>query len=225
MLVSEIVTRVRGVIDELMENDSDFLRESEDEKNLTQIIVDKVGYALQYVIANAPLDKLDDSELSTPTSAETGSGNFAVDSQTLEATFKIPTDCLRIIEARLSSWTHAPIPVRSSSPVALMQQDEYAKGSWDRPVNVLTYGSDGRRSLKMYCARATTDTLVFVFIRKPDTSTISLSTNITVPSQLEASLIYHIAGLVMTAFKDDVAASLFAIAQRHLDPTGERNGE
>ena len=81
MLVSEIVKRVRAVIDELMQNDSNFLRESEDEKNLTSVIIDKIGYALQYVIENAPLDKLDGDMIETLTSSPI-TGSFTIDSDT-----------------------------------------------------------------------------------------------------------------------------------------------
>ena len=59
MTVQEIVTRVRAAIDELMQNDSDFLLESKDEENLTAVIVDKIGYAWQHVAERAPIDKLD----------------------------------------------------------------------------------------------------------------------------------------------------------------------
>ena len=60
MTIQEIVTRVRAAIDELMENDSEFLRQSTDEMNLTRVIIDKIGYALQHILENAPLDKLGD---------------------------------------------------------------------------------------------------------------------------------------------------------------------
>jgi len=224
MLVSEIVTRVRAAIDELMENDSDFLRESEDEKNLTAVIIDKVGYALQYVIENAPLDKLDGDMIETLASTPV-TGIFTLNTTTLVGTLVLPTDMLRIVEARLSSWSHFPAPEPDTSQAYLMQQDEYARGSWDRPVNILTYNASGRKVLEMYCAKTASDTLVFGFVRKPDTSNIDashLTTNVKVPAQLEASLIYQIAGLTMTAFKDELAGPLFAIAARYLDPDAVR---
>lgn len=227
MLVSEIVTRVRAVIDELMQNDSNFLRESEDEKNLTSVIIDKIGYALQYVIENAPLEKLDSDMIETLASTPV-TGSFSIDASTLVGTLVLPTDMLRIVEARLSSWSHFPIPESDTSQAYLMQQDEYARGSWDRPVNILTYNASGGKVLEMYCAETASDTLVFGFVRKPDTSNIDsshMSTDVTVPSQLEASLIYQIAGLTMTAFKDELAGPLFAIAARYLDPEGVKSEE
>ena len=107
-----------------------------------------------------------------------------------------------------------------------MQLDQYARGSWDRPVNILTY--DGaNRYLDMYCAKVGTgtgiDTLKFTLIRKPELQSYDAehqSDTVDVPDLLEASLIYQIAGMAMTAFREAVAASLFAIAQKYLE-TGE----
>lgn len=218
MTVQEIVTKVRSAIDELMENGSEFLLQSTDEANLTRIIVDKISYALQYIFENAPLDKLDSSIYSTLSSAE--ASRFSIDSE-LVGRLRLPTDTLRIIEARLSSWSHFPIPEPSTSQVYLMQQDTYARGSWDRPVNILTYdGTD--KVLEMYCAKQSSDTLKFVLIRKPGTySADSMQTDVTVPAALQAALIYQVAGLSMVAFREDVSASLFSIADKYM--TGQTN--
>ncbi len=218
MTVQDIVTRVRAAIDELTGNDSAFLGQSSDEVNLTRVIVDKIGYALRHILENAPLEKLDNSVYQTLTAAELAS-NFSISSD-LVGKVKLPADLIRIIEARLSSWSHFPIPEDDTSQVYLMQQDTYARGSWDRPVNILTYDKTDR-VLEMYCAKAATDTLSFTFIRKPDVSNIDtshLETTVSIPASLEASLIYQVAGLSMVAFREDVAASLFAIAARYMDP-------
>lgn len=213
MTVQEIVTRVRAAIDELMENDSQFLRQSTDEANLTRVIVDKIGYALQHIFMVAPLDMFDSSVYEEFTVGEMSS-NFRIDSN-LVGHVTLPTGLIRIVTAMLSSWSRFPIPESDTSQVYLMQQDTYARGSWDRPVNILTAGH-----LEMYCAKEPTDTLKFVFIRKPTAtySPDSPSTVVNCPAALEASLIYQIAGLSMVAFREDMAASLFAIAERYLDP-------
>ena len=225
MKVSEIVRQVRSAIDELMKNDSEFLRVSNDELNLEQVIVDKIGYGLQYVVENASLDRLDGDSFETLTTEELA--GFAIDATSLVGRLKLPKDLLRIIEARLSSWPYFPIPESDRTQVALMQHDEYARGSWDRPVNILTY-SDGDRYLEMYCAKEASDTLNFVFIRKPDVEDYSVSggtdPEVSVPTQLESALIYQVAGLSMVAFRDDVASSLFAIAQRFLEPAADATG-
>lgn len=218
MTVREIVSRVRSAIDELMENDSEFLRQSSDEGNLTSVIVDKIGYALSYVLENAPADSLDSSAYSTLTPSE--AQRFSITSD-LVGKLILPADILRIVEARLSSWSMFPIPEPSTSQVYLMQQDTYARGSWDRPVNILTYeGSD--KMLEMYCAKSTSDTLKFVFIRKPSAySTDNMDSDVPVPKSLQAALIYQVAGLSMVAFREEVAASLFSIADKYLNPDKE----
>ena len=212
MTVGNIVTRVRAAIDELMENGSQFLSQSDDEANLTRVIVDKIGYALQYVYENAPLDKLDSSVTEELTQQELQS-SFSIGSD-LVGRLTLPSGLLRVVTAMLSSWSHFPIPEPDTSQVYLMQQDQYAKGSWDRPVNIITAGK-----LEMYCAKSQSDTLKFVFVRKPTTSFSpdSLNTTVNIPASLEASLIYQVAGLTMIAFREDVAASLFAISDKYLN--------
>lgn len=217
MKVSEIVTRVRAAIDELTQGNDDFLHSTEDSQNLTKIIIDKIGYALQHVIENAPLEKLD-SDSFEKLSAEELAANFSIDGNMI-AKVKLPSNVLRIVEARLSSWSQFPVPESDKSQVYLMQQDKYARGSWDRPVTIMTWhGAD--RFLEMYCAKTTQDTLELVFIRKPQPVTIaenaSTDTDVEVPSQLYASFIYQVAGLTMVAFREEVAGQLFAIAQRYL---------
>ena len=224
LTVQEIVTKVRAAIDELMENDSEFLRQSTDEKNLTRVIIDKIGYALQHIMENAPMDKLDSDvfEELTPTELQQ---RFSITND-LVGVLKLPTDCLRIIEARLSSWSQFPVPESDRSQVYLMQQDTYARGSWDRPVNILTWrGAD--KTLEMYCAKTQQDTLNFVFIRKPDVDSYDAehpNTQVKVPASLEASLIYQVAALSMVAFREDIAATCFAIAARYMDPEQAKGG-
>lgn len=215
MNIGDVVTRVRAAIDELMVNDSGFLTTSEDEKNLTAIIIDKLNYGLQWVYENAPAEMLDSASVSTLTSAEDAS--FGIDGE-MVGRVTLPEDLLRIVEARLSSWAMSPEPVSSRSEVALMQQNVYARGTWDRPVSLLRYsGTD--RLLELYSARSVNDTLELLFVRKPRevyTVTSSLSTSVTVPIRLESAFVYHVAGLTMLSFKDDVATSLLRLGAQYL---------
>ena len=228
MTVQEIVTRVRAAIDELMPNDSQFLSQSNDELNLRDVIIDKIGYALQHIIETAPLEKLGDTMLQSLGTSELSS-SFSIDSDSLVGTLSLPADLLRIVEARLSSWSHFPLPEPDTSQVALMQHDRYAHGSWDRPVNILTYAysTTNKRVLKMYCARTTGDTLLFLYIKKPTLTNVDsshLSTEVSVPAKLEAAFIYQVAALSMVAFREDVAASLFQIADRYMNGNNDNEG-
>ena len=213
MKVKEIVTRVRSAIDELTANDSEFLQASSDEENLKAIIIDKIPYALTYIIENAPEEKIDSSmvtQLSAGSTAAVAGGMVSV---------QLPSEFLRLMSARLSSWSLSPIPVAEHSQQYLMQQDEYARGSWDRPVSAIRYkGSD--RYLELYSAKDASDTVEVSYIAKPtigDTS--DGETEIGVPVRLEAAFIYQIAALTMVAFREQVAQQLFTVAQQYLFST------
>lgn len=217
MIFSELVTRVREAIDEAMANDSQFLSQSTDEANLTRIIKSNVGAALLYVVDNAPIDKFDTSDIQSVSLVTINNENVG--------TVVIPDGVLKILDARLSSWPYYPAPVDDTSQVALMQQDQYARGSWDRPINVLTYNAEKKRVLKMYSAKEASDTLIFLYISRPVDIGTSFpdSSTIPVPKRLQEALVYQTAALTMTAFREEIAATLFAIAARYLsiEPTKE----
>ena len=204
--VAEIVRRVKSAIDELTQEGTDFSDLTNDVANMTQIIVDKIGYGLTFILENAPLDKLDSSMFEqTSPAGSIVSGTGAEKAQ-------VSDDVIRVVSARLSSWPE-------SSQVALMQSDEYAKGSWDRPVSVLTF-ENNNRYLYMYSPKTNNvETCYMTVVKKPDVSGISvsnLSASVNVPSRLEAALVYQVAGLTMLAYREDVAQSLFNVARNYL---------
>ena len=49
-----------------------------------------------------------------------------------------------------------------------------------------------------------------------------METDVAVPTRLDAAFIYQIAALVMVAFREEVAKSLFSIAQQYLLSTLNR---
>lgn len=216
--VDTIVSRVRAVIDEMMANDSGFLTQSTDETNLTNVIKDKIPYALQWLIERAPVDKLDQGSI-TGTGAYV-SGTFSIDSSSLMGQCQLPDEVLRVVSARLSSWKYAPTPVTEHSVEYLMQSDAYAKGSWDRPVVALVHrtgSSGGERWLEFYSAKQTTDTLHLLVFKKPNIDISSGSSTVDVPSVLEGAFIYEIAGLTLTTMKDERAGAMFTIAKEYLE--------
>ena len=222
MQVQVIVKYVRSAIDEVMANDSEFLNASSDEKNLRDIIVDKIPYALTYVLENAPEDMLGDDSFSALTSTET-SGVTVAAGQMVKV--KLPSDVIRVVSARLSSWSQSPVPVSESSQEYLMQQDSYARGSWDRPVIAIAYHG-AYRYLELYSAKANNDEIEASVIRKPTIGDTSVdTTNISVPTRLEGAFIYQIAGLTMVAFREQVATTLFKIAREYMGRGGENATE
>ena len=215
MKVKEIVTRVRAAIDELTQNSGELSFLTSDEENLEAIIIDKIPYALTYVMENAPEEKLDNSQI---THIEPVTGSIPASGSCV--TVLLPGNVLRVLSARLSSWSLSPIPVSEHSQEYLMQQDAYARGSWDRPVCAIVYRG-ASRYIELYSARSTTDTvsiscLLFPTIPSTAIMVADQDTDISVSSRLAAAFIYYIAGLTLTAFREDIAPSLIKIAEGHL---------
>ena len=208
--IDEIVTRVRSAIDEVVQNDSEFQEAMTDEEDLSGVIIDKIPYALTYILENAPEDKLGYDDIDSLTPAETSGVTIAAGKP---VKVKLPADVIRVLSARLSSWSQSPVPVSERSQEYLMQQDDYARGSWDRPVIAITYQNKDRY-LELYSAKANDDTILASIIRKPTID--DTTTDIDVPSRLEGAFIYQIAGLTMVAFREEVSARLFTLADKYL---------
>lgn len=213
MQVQKIVERVRLAIDEMTAYAGDFANETVDSENLDDVIRDKIPYALIFILENAPEDKLDDTILGTMTSEETSGVTISAGEP---VKVKIPDDVVRVLSARLSSWSQSPVPVNESTQEYLMQQDEYARGSWDRPVTAIAYRNKDRY-LELYSAKEDTDELLISLVRKPSIGDTSVATtDVSVPVRLEAAFIYQIAGLTMEAFQEQIAGDLFGIATKYL---------
>lgn len=214
MKVKEIVQRVRAAIDELTAGDSQFSGVTSDEANLRTVIIDKIPYALTYIIENATEDKLDGSML---TLMKVGDSVTATDGKPVLV--KLPDNVLRIVSARLSSWSLSPAPVSERSQEYLMQQDPYARGSWDRPVTAIRHKGDGRY-LELYSAKDAQDQVEVSYIAKPVMpASVTDETAVAVPSRLEGAFVYQVAGLTMVAFREQLAQQLFTIAHDYLTST------
>ncbi|UKK52153.1 hypothetical protein L6472_06115 [Prevotella sp. E13-17] len=205
------MTRVKSAIDEMSQEGTNLQYENADEEELDAIIKDKVVYALQYIIERAPASKLDSSVL---TDLTTQAGFALAIDQDLIAHVTLPSNVLRVVTARLSSWSQSPAIETEQSQAYLMQLDEYARGSWDRPVTIWT-----TRGLEMFSAKSRQDSITLVGVVKPSLATVN--SDVPVPIQLEGAYIYHLAGLVMTAFREEVADKLMTIASRYLGYEGE----
>lgn len=215
MKVIEIVTRVKAAIDELSNASETNIVGDEAYDNLTSIIKDKIPYALEWVLTNAPQTKIDSSMVTSFEGTESGGQlemTFGVDRM---VTVKLPDNLLRILSARLSSWYYSPVPVSEFSETALLQQNRVAKGCPDMPVTVLCT-EDRNKVLKMYTAESTKDKLYVEMICKPETTAADDMADIAVPTKTIKSFIYYIAYLTLLAFRDASAGNFLAEASREL---------
>lgn len=216
MNVSEIVYRVKAAIGEVVNLDNPRLAEGVNSDNLEYIIVDKISYAFEWVIQNAPISLLE-GNLTTQLD-----GRLAVRKDDGSIEVVLPDDVLRIVSARLSSWFVSPPISDEHSEVAAMQMYPCSKGTYDSPACVL-YSEDGKQILRMYSAWGKDDKVYVSVIRKPTTITVDPADgtkSLDVPSRLESSFIYYISALTMQAMGEN-AQSFFEIATLNLKNNGE----
>ena len=216
MNVSEIIYRVKAAIGEVVNLDNPRLAEGVNSDNLEYIIVDKISYAFEWVIQNAPISLLEGSlttQLDSRLAVRKDDGSIEV---------VLPDDVLRIVSARLSSWFVSPPISDEHSEVAAMQMYPCSKGTYDSPACVL-YSEDGKQILRMYSAWGKDDKVYVSVIRKPTTIAVDPADgtkSLDVPSRLEASFIYYISALTMQAMGEN-AQSFFEIATLNLKNNGE----
>lgn len=210
MNVSEIIYKVKAAIDELSTLDYPKLAESVNLENIELIIVDKIPYALEWIIQNAPAtlltgdltESFNNSGLVTKVS-----GDYVFD-------IELPSTTLRVVSARLSSWMFTPEMSDEHSDVAAMQMYPTSRGTWDNPACVI-YNENGKQILRMFSGKTKDDVYYITIALKPDvsfTDTWDGEAIVPIPERLTASFIYYIAGLTTLAMKEDVSKSLLELA-------------
>lgn len=210
MNVSEIIYKVKAAIDELSTLDYPKLAESVNLENIDLIIVDKIPYALEWIIQNAP------ATLLTGDLTESFNNSGLVTKVSGDYVFEIelPSTTLRVVSARLSTWMFTPEMSDEHSDVAAMQMYPTSRGTWDNPACVI-YNENGKQILRMFSGKTRDDVYYITLALKPDVSfadTWDGEAIVPIPERLTASFIYYIAGLTTLAMKEDVSKSLLELA-------------
>ena len=210
MNVSEIIYKVKAAIDELSTLDYPKLAESVNLENIDLIIVDKIPYALEWIIQNAP------ATLLTGDLTESFNNSGLVTKVSGDYVFEIelPSTTLRVVSARLSTWMFTPEMSDEHSDIAAMQMYPTSRGTWDNPACVI-YNENGKQILRMFSGKTKDDVYYITLALKPDvsfTDTWDGEAIVPIPERLTASFIYYIAGLTTLAMKEDVSKSLLELA-------------
>ena len=210
MNVSEIIYKVKAAIDELSTLDYPKLAESVNLENIDLIIVDKIPYALEWIIQNAPATLL----TGDLTESFNNSGLVTKVSDDYVFEIELPSTTLRVVSARLSTWMFTPEMSDEHSNVAAMQMYPTSRGTWDNPACVI-YNENGKQILRMFSGKTKDDVYYITLALKPDvsfTDTWDGEAVVPIPERLTASFIYYIAGLTTLAMKEDVSKSLLELA-------------
>lgn len=202
--VKDIIKKVRAKIDEIAVNESEMIDTVEDNANLDSVIRSCIAEAYRYVSINADRTLLEGKNLASP--------GMVIGSD-LVGRIMLPSDFLRLLNVRLSSWNSSPAEiVDETSPIYRMQSNQWVCGNPKRPVAAVVYTMTGRQ-LELYKASSTNDSL------KSLTYIPSLADgfeSVSISVQTTDAFIYYVAALVMVTFREDVAANFFSIARNLL---------
>lgn len=200
LTIDQVVKKVRAKYDEMELNESEMIN-NEDDSNLSAVIKDSISDAYRFVMMSADSSMLEGKQL-------TGV-NLTVDDN-MVGRVALPSDFLRGVTVRLSSWQSSPSDIiTEDTPQYRMQSDKYACGTYQEPVAALVHTATGR-TMELYKAKTKDDTVKsFVYVPSWDEG----SSNVQIPDQLANAFIYYVAALTATSFREDVANDFFKVAR------------
>ena len=221
MVVADIIEQVRWCFDEEATNVSllDYDGVTSDTGLMDNIIKSKIGTALRWVCQTAPTELLNGDggyvvdEVMTYTSPEGYSGYTIIGDEdgTGIIQLKLPAEFLRLVRVRTNHWHKAVmIPFEEDSEESLMMHDATAVGTDDRPMAIIRRGSEC--SLELWPCHVN-DVVSISYVKKPDTKgKTDEALAAMIPAQLEASFVYYIAYLTLSAYGDNRAERMLDIA-------------
>lgn len=199
----EITRKVRIKLDEIAVNESEMMDSDADNANLDSVIKSCIAEAYRYISLNADDTMLEGKAIESP--------KLEVD-EDLTGRIKLPSDFLRLLTIRLSSWSTAPQIVDEKSPEYLMQSNKWTCGTPLRPIVALVNTYEGRQ-LELYKA-SSKDEKVKAFVYVPSLPEKFSYVDISV--QTEEAFIYYVAALTLVTFREDAADKFFKIASELL---------
>lgn len=218
---SEIYQSVRAFLDELGENDAEFILSDKDSSELNTIIEEVTPLAVRNVHIGAPYWMLDGESLVDSNSGGGGGsleqtpsdplapikGTLTVDTTTLKGSVTLPNDFMRLVKVQLSSWG-APVTnvITEDSPEYRMQANQYMRGTHYKPVCALVLLANSLQGLELFSAKETTDTLKsLIILREPEWANDAIK----VCPKLVDSVIAQITGQTLLALGENQRAETF----------------
>lgn len=220
LTLSDIRAFVRAAIDELQVNESSYVpsdggKDYSDDQDMNTIIDSKIVEAVTYVHKNAPLSLLLDAK-------KVENSDIKLDSEGTTAVIKI-SNMLRFVMLKAADAQKAVFDIVGvDDPIATMQGDKYTRGTYQRPVVVLS--TDGTNKLLTYYSfkekeTSTTDLFEGIYyIPNPEINDTTDKKNkeVSICKDVKLAILNHIVGLVLLVYKDKHADSFFNQAKTYM---------
>lgn len=200
---SEIHKLVKAFLDELGDNDAEFMLSDNETQNLEDIMDSVTPMAVRAVHDGAPNYMLDGNNPAVT--------DFSIDNYVATAT--LPDNFMRLVRVKLSSWG-APVTqvITEDSPEYRMQANKYMRGSYNKPVCALVRSSSGKQVLELYSAKLSSDDLQqLLILTEPQWGTDAVKGDdyIEICPRLKSSIIAQITGQLLLAISEDQRAQTF----------------
>lgn len=217
LLTSEAIAFVRAAIDELQPNGSIFETTSDsDSQDLDLIIRSNILQAVANVHNSAPLYILGKD------AANALSENITGEAKTLSIPF--PSGILRLVALKaVDSAITVTELMPEDSEEAAKQDDPYVCGTYQRPVAVLRYFSDGPK-VQYYSLRDTLQSGVqpqskvgkALYIPMPVFAGSGDTESVQINKYLENAILNQLTGLVLLSYKDDSAQNFLTLSKEQM---------
>lgn len=211
--VSDIIIDVRVVMDEVANNDSDFVG-GQDNDEMNDIIRQKIRESVDFIHGNAVhhlVDFTDESIKKVKLNKDSigdeeigGTGNITSD---FRYEVRIPDDYHRFLQGVMVNWSEFVTDLIHAGDADFVKvQDKYSGASVARPA--ITF--DGRQ-FKFFKGLNGDDTATLIYLPycTYDADNDTDETEVSINRPLYAALLYHIAGLVLITYGEQRADDMF----------------
>lgn len=205
---SEIITRIRLILDEIGLNDSDFEGEK-DEQDLDKMIEEFSLEALRFVNLNAPHELLEADQVLSSGSRASFTTVKGLIAGTAIGVFEQVDKFLRLVCARCSAWTK-PVyePIKEGTPSWDKLHNKFLTGTTEDPMvsvgkaSVSMSVDDYEKSeIRLYCIPASDPSCIseIYYMEQPSWST---EDKLHISYLLQDAFFYYLAYLVLLALGD-----------------------
>lgn len=232
MTITEIIKAVRLCVDEETNNDALLygVADEKDDAYMDNIIRSKIGDAIRWACLVAPVSTLaggaadgnslgltqDLTLLKDGASSTTGGATYVEwNTEFNIGLVTMPTDMnfVRCIRVRGNDWYRAVLsPVAEDSEEELAMFDDTARGTKDRPQAAIM----NTTPVKIMVQPASTKVEITACTIPDDIATDSDDTEIVIPQKIRGAFIYYLAFLLMSAYGDTRATTMYTVATQQL---------
>lgn len=151
----EIISKVKAIMNEIGEETNSSLLD-EDTIKIDQYIESCIGDALAMIVLKSAIPVNPKKGTSSPVKNDDGTGYIV-----------LPDDFLKLIAFRMEGWKRTvseAFPLESEQ--AKQQSNEYTRGGNNKPVCILSYSPEGKKTLEYYSVGTDSNHTVSVLCMK-----------------------------------------------------------